>query len=184
VIGIGDASGGYVCRSGLDVAAMRRYAAAHPRRTLEGYHEPGIERCEGAEILEVPCDVLVPAAMENQITDRNAARIRARVVVEGANGPTTPRADAILAERGIAVVPDILANAGGVTVSYFEWVQGLQSFFWDEEDINARLERIMVSSFDQVYGLAEERGIPLRLAAYLVAVRRVADANLTRGIYP
>jgi glutamate dehydrogenase (NAD(P)+) len=184
VIGIGDASGGYVCRSGLDVAAMRRYAAAHPRRTLEGYHEPGIERCEGAEILEVPCDVLVPAAMENQITDRNAARIRARVVVEGANGPTTPRADAILAERGIAVVPDILANAGGVTVSYFEWVQGLQSFFWDEEDINARLERIMVSSFDQVYGLAEERGISLRLAAYLVAVRRVADANLTRGIYP
>ena len=184
VVGIADASGGYLCSAGLDVPAMRRHADAHPRRLLEGFQAPGLERCTGAEILEVPCDVLVPAAMENQLTARNAGRVRAAVVVEGANGPTTPAADAILEERGIAVVPDILANAGGVTVSYFEWVQGLQSFFWDEDDINHRLERIMVSSFDQVYELAQERAISLRLAAYLVAVRRVADASLTRGIYP
>jgi glutamate dehydrogenase (NAD(P)+) len=184
VIGIADASGGYVCRGGLDVAAMRRYVEQHPRRCLEGYETPGLERVGGAEILEMPCDVLVPAAMENQITDRNAGRIRAQVVVEGANGPTTPGADAILEQRGITVVPDILANAGGVTVSYFEWVQGLQSFFWDEDDVNARLERIMVSSFEQVYELAQERAVPMRLAAYLLAVRRVADASLTRGVYP
>ncbi|HWQ14449.1 MAG TPA: Glu/Leu/Phe/Val dehydrogenase [Roseiflexaceae bacterium] len=184
VIGIADASGGYICRTGLDVAAMRRYVEQHPRHLLQGYEAPGLERVSGTEILETPCDVLVPAALENQITERNAGRIRAQVIVEGANGPTTPGADAILEQRGIPVVPDILANAGGVTVSYFEWVQGLQSFFWDESDVNARLERIMVHSFDQVYDLAHERGLPLRLAAYLLAVRRVADANLTRGVYP
>nr|PZN18034.1 MAG: glutamate dehydrogenase [Chloroflexota bacterium] len=184
VIGIGDASGGYVRGSGLDVAAMRRHAAAHPRRLLEGYQAPGLERVGAQELLEVACDVLVPAALENQITGRNAERIQAEVIVEGANGPTTPEADAILEERGITVVPDILANAGGVTVSYFEWVQGLQSFFWDERDVNARLERIMVGAFNQVYELSRERGIPMRLAAYLLAVRRVADAALTRGVYP
>ncbi len=184
VIGIGDASGGYVRGSGLDVAAMRRHAAAHPRRLLEGYQAPGLERVGAQELLEVACDVLVPAALENQITGRNAERIQAEVIVEGANGPTTPEADAILEERGITVVPDILANAGGVTVSYFEWVQGLQSFFWDERDVNARLERIMVGAFNQVYELSQERGIPMRLAAYLLAVRRVADAALTRGVYP
>jgi glutamate dehydrogenase (NAD(P)+) len=184
VIGIADATGGYVRRAGLDVGAMRRHADAHPRRLLEGYQTPGLQRVSGAEILEVPCDVLVPAALENQITDRNAGCLQAQVIVEGANGPTTPDADAILEQRGIPVVPDILANAGGVTVSYFEWVQGLQSFFWDESDVNARLERIMVGAFDQVYELAQERGVPMRLAAYLLAVRRVADANLTRGVYP
>jgi glutamate dehydrogenase (NAD(P)+) len=184
VTGIGDATGGYVRPAGLDVAAMRRHAAQHPRRLLEGYQAPGLECVGAAELLEAPCDVLVPAAMENQITERNAERIRAKVIVEGANGPTTPAADSILDERGITVVPDILANAGGVTVSYFEWVQGLQSFFWDERDVNARLERIMVSSFDQVYELAQERAIPMRLAAYLLAVRRVADAAETRGVYP
>jgi glutamate dehydrogenase (NAD(P)+) len=132
----------------------------------------------------LPCDVLIPAAMENQLTELNAPRIRAKAIVEGANGPTTPTADAIFEERGITVIPDILANAGGVTVSYFEWVQGLQSFFWDELDVNAKLERIMVNSYEQVYTLAEQRQVSMRLAAYLLAVRRVADANVTRGIYP
>ena len=137
-----------------------------------------------AELLELPCHILVPAALENQITARNASRIHAQVIVEGANGPTTPAADAILDERGITVVPDILASAGGVTVSYFEWVQGLQSFFWDEDEVQSRLERIMVNAFEQVCALASRRRVSLRLAAYLLAVRRVADATLTRGMYP
>jgi glutamate dehydrogenase (NAD(P)+) len=184
VIAVSDASGGYIRRGGLDIKALRAYAAQHPRRLLEGYTAPGLEQITNAELLELPCDVLAPAALENQITDLNASRIRARVIVEGANGPTTPSADAILEDRGITVVPDILANAGGVTVSYFEWVQGLQSFFWDEIDVNAKLEKIMVDAFDQVYTLSKQRGVSMRLAAYLLAVRRVADATLIRGIYP
>ncbi len=184
VIGVSDASGAYVRRGGLDIKALRQYTATHPRHLLEGYQAPGVERITNAELLELPCDVLVPAALENQLTDLNASRIRAKVIVEGANGPTTPAADAVFEDRGITVIPDILANAGGVTVSYFEWVQGLQSFFWDEQDVNAKLERIMVNAFEQVYTLAEQRKISMRLAAYLLAVRRVADATLIRGIYP
>jgi glutamate dehydrogenase (NAD(P)+) len=184
VIAVSDASGGYIRRGGLDIKAMRAYAAQHPRRLLEGYTVSGLEQITNTELLEQPCDVLVPAALENQITDLNASRIRAKVIVEGANGPTTPAADEILEDRGITVVPDILANAGGVTVSYFEWVQGLQSFFWDEIDVNAKLEKIMVDAFDQVYTLSKQRGVSMRLAAYLLAVRRVADATLIRGIYP
>jgi glutamate dehydrogenase (NAD(P)+) len=184
VIAVSDATGGYVRRGGLDIKAMRQYAARHPRRLLDGYQAPGVEQLTNAELLEIPCDVLIPAALENQLTELNAPRIRAKVIVEGANGPTTPDADAIFEDRGITVVPDILANAGGVTVSYFEWVQGLQSFFWDEQDVNAKLERIMVNSFEQVRSVAEQRHISMRLAAYLLAVRRVADANITRGIYP
>jgi glutamate dehydrogenase (NAD(P)+) len=184
VIAVSDASGGYVRQGGLDIAAMREYTTKHPRHLLDGYQAPGVERVTNAELLELPCDVLVPAALENQFTELNAPRVRTKVIVEGANGPTTPLADAIFEERGITVIPDILANAGGVTVSYFEWVQGLQSFFWDEMDVNAKLERIMVNSFDQVHSLAEQRRISMRLAAYLLAVTRVADANVIRGIYP
>jgi glutamate dehydrogenase (NAD(P)+) len=184
VIAVSDATGGYMRRGGLDIPAMRAYAAKHPRHLLEGYHAPGVERISNAELLALPCNVLVPAALENQITASNAPDIHAQVVVEGANGPTTPDADLILQERGITVIPDILANAGGVTVSYFEWVQGLQSFFWDELDVNSKLERIMVNAFEQVRSVAEERGVPMRLAAYLLSVRRVADATITRGIYP
>jgi glutamate dehydrogenase (NAD(P)+) len=184
VIGVSDATSGYYCRAGLDVAGMRRYVESHPRHTLEGYHSASCEQVSNAALLELPCDVLIPAALENQITAANAERIRAGIIVEGANGPTTPEADAILEERGVVVVPDILANAGGVTVSYFEWVQGLQEFFWDEADINQKLERIMMQAFDQVAAMADERRVSLRLAAYLLAVRRVADAVLIRGIYP
>jgi glutamate dehydrogenase (NAD(P)+) len=184
VIGVSDASGGYYCAHGLDIPAMRQYADRHPYHLLEGYRAPGVEPIGGNELLELACDVLIPAALENQLTGANADRIRAKLIVEGANGPTTPEADAILGERGIPIVPDILANAGGVIVSYFEWVQGLQEFFWDEQDINEKLERIIVGAFQQVNAMAEQHHIPLRLAAYLLAVQRVADANTTRGVYP
>lgn len=182
VVAVSDVSGGYYHPHGLNIPAMLEYVQRN--RTLEGYHEPGLERVTNRELLELPCDILVPAALENQITVANADRIRARIVVEGANGPTTPAADEILYDRGIFVVPDILANSGGVTVSYFEWVQGLQEFFWSEEEINERLERIMVRSFAQVLDLALKRKLQLRTAAYLVAVKRVADATTIRGIYP
>ncbi|MEF3272976.1 MAG: Glu/Leu/Phe/Val dehydrogenase [Chloroflexus sp.] len=184
VIGVADASGGYYCARGLDIPAMRTYAARQPFNLLEGYSGPGVERISGKDLLELECDVLIPAALENQLTGANADRIRARLIVEGANGPTTPEADTILGERGVIIVPDILANAGGVIVSYFEWVQGLQEFFWDEHDVNEKLERIIVGAFEQVYAMAKQRRIPLRLAAYLLAVKRVADANTTRGVYP
>ena len=128
--------------------------------------------------------MLIPAALENVLNERNADAIRARIVVEAANGPTTPEADAILEDRGIRVVPDILANAGGVTVSYFEWVQDLQAYFWTEDEVNARLRRIMESSYVDCLDLAEDRKVSMRMAATMLGVQRVADAHLTRGLYP
>jgi glutamate dehydrogenase (NAD(P)+) len=184
VVGVSDATGGYYRPSGLDIAGMRTFTDRHSFRMLEGYEAPGVTRTGGMELLELECDVLIPAAVENQITELNAARIKASVIVEGANGPTTPDADRILTERGVLIVPDILANAGGVIVSYFEWVQGLQEFFWEEVDVNDKLERIIVGAFDQVWTMAQERQLPLRTAAYMLAVQRVADANSTRGVYP
>ena len=182
VVAVSDVSGGYYNPRGLDIPAMLRYARLN--RSLSGYTQPGLELVSNSELLELPCDILVPAALENQITGANADRIKARIIVEGANGPTTPTADEILYDRGVFVVPDILANAGGVTVSYFEWVQGLQEFFWSEEEINERLERIIVRSFTSVLELALKHKIPMRTAAYMVAVKRVADATMIRGIYP
>ncbi len=180
IVALSDVDGGIYNPAGLDPQAVVRHV-----RTAGGLARyPGAEPVSNAELLELPCDVLVPAAIEGQITADNAARIGAAVIVEGANGPTTPEADAILAGRGVLVVPDILANAGGVSVSYFEWVQDLQSYFWSEEEINAHLERIMVSTFERVTAVARDRRVTLRMAALIVAVRRVADALLTRGIYP
>ncbi|MGQ0572343.1 MAG: Glu/Leu/Phe/Val family dehydrogenase, partial [Armatimonadota bacterium] len=135
-------------------------------------------------LLELPCDILVPSALESQITAENAARLRTRLIVEGANGPVTPGADDVLDDRKITVIPDILANAGGVIVSYFEWVQGLQQFFWSEDEVNENLERIIVRSFGQVAQTAEERRTSLRTAALIRAVDRVAEALYLRGIYP
>jgi glutamate dehydrogenase (NAD(P)+) len=182
VIAVSDVSGGYYNKHGLNIPAMLQHVREY--RSLEDYKEPGIEKVSNAELLELKCDILVPAALENQITGTNAGRIKARIIVEGANGPTTPAADDILYDHGVFIVPDILANAGGVTVSYFEWVQGLQEFFWTEEEINERLERIMVRSFSSVLDLALKHKISMRTAAYMVAVKRVADATMIRGIYP
>jgi glutamate dehydrogenase (NAD(P)+) len=180
VVGLSDIHGGVYNPQGIDVPLALRYSKEHG--SLRGL--PATEAVTNAELLELPCDVLVPAALENQLTGRNAARIKAKLIVEAANGPTTPDADRILNDLGITVVPDILANAGGVTVSYFEWVQDLQRFFWAEPEINARLESIMTRSFDAVVQKADEQQTNLRMGAYLLAVARVAEATELRGVYP
>ncbi len=180
IVAVSDVDGGIYAPRGLDPRAVIAHVREHGR--VAGY--PGTEPVTNTALLELPCDFLVPAALEGQITRKNASAIKTKIVVEGANGPTTPEADEILAERGVLVVPDILANAGGVVVSYFEWVQDLQAYFWTEAEINAQLERIMVQSFAAVVGLARARGVDLRIAAMIFAVQRVADALMTRGIYP
>jgi glutamate dehydrogenase (NAD(P)+) len=180
IVAISDVRGGIYAPNGLDPRAVLR----HMQTTGQVAGFPGTETVTNAGLLELPCDFLVPAAIEGQITHANAARIQAKIIVEGANGPTTLEADEILDDCGVLVVPDILANAGGVTVSYFEWVQDLQSLFWSEEEINQRLEQIMVRAFHGVVGLAREREVNLRTAGLIYAVKRVADALLIRGIYP
>ena len=136
------------------------------------------------EFLEVPCDILVPAAMENQLTHKNAPHIKAKYVVEGANGPTSNEADRILNKRGIVVVPDILANAGGVTVSYFEWVQDIQAYFWNEKEINAKLQEIITRSFHDIYDIHAKDKVDMRLAAFMLALRRLGAAVRCRGVFP
>jgi glutamate dehydrogenase (NAD(P)+) len=180
IVGLSDISGGVYNPNGIDVMRALRYSQEHGG--LRGL--PDSEQVTNQELLELPCDVLIPAALENQLTAQNASRVKARLIIEAANGPTTPEADRIFQDRGITVVPDILANAGGVTVSYFEWVQDLQRFFWSENEINQRLERIMVRSFQGVQDRAERQRTSLRMGAYLLAVARVAEATEARGIYP
>ncbi|MBL8449778.1 MAG: Glu/Leu/Phe/Val dehydrogenase [Dechloromonas sp.] len=180
VVAVQDVSGTVHCDAGLDLEALRRHRAA--TGSLVG--APGSIALEQEAFWGVPCDFLVPAALEAQINKHNAAAISARVIVEGANGPTTPEAEAILAERQVLIVPDVIANAGGVTVSYFEWVQDFSSFFWSEEEINQRLERVMGEAFAAIWQLAEERGLPLRTAAFVIACSRVLEARAIRGLYP
>jgi glutamate dehydrogenase (NAD(P)+) len=180
VIAVSDSKGGIYNRNGLPIARVLE----HKGRTGTVADFPEADRVTNEELLELPCDILIPAALETQITARNADRIKARIIGEAANGPTTPAADEILYERGVFVIPDILANAGGVTVSYFEWVQGLQEFFWTEREVNAQLERVMVGAFQNVLRLAQAHRVHMRTAAYLLAVDRVARATTTRGIYP
>ncbi len=180
VVAVSDISGGVYNPRGIDVPLALRYSKEHG--SLLGL--PGTEAVTNRELLELPCDVLIPAALENQLTKENAARVRARLIVEAANGPTTPDAEEILYDKGVTLVPDILANAGGVTVSYFEWVQDLQRFFWAEHEINQRLESIMLRSYDAVCQKANEQNTHLRMGAYLLAVARVAEATEIRGVYP
>ncbi|HDI11149.1 MAG TPA: Glu/Leu/Phe/Val dehydrogenase [Candidatus Acetothermia bacterium] len=184
VVGVSDVSGAFYCEQGLDIPELVEYAQHSPHRLLAGYSAPGVQEIPKEELLTLDVDVLIPAALEGQITEQNAGRIRARIVVEGANGPTTPEADVILEERGVTVVPDILANAGGVVVSYFEWVQNLQCFYWDEEETNARLARVMRRAFQEVWDYARHRETSLRIAALMLGIERVVQAIRLRGIFP
>jgi glutamate dehydrogenase (NAD(P)+) len=151
-------------------------------RYLEGF--PGAESVTNQELLELECDVLIPAALQNQITEKNAGRVRAKLMVEGANGPTSLEADAILRERGVFVVPDVLANSGGVTVSYFEWVQDAQQFFWTEDEVNERLTKILSRAFREILAFALDRKLDLRTASLWRGIERVANAKRLRGIFP
>ncbi len=180
VVGVSDVSGGIYNAKGLDIAAVVQYTAANGR--LRGFH--GADAVTNAELLTLPCDILIPAALEKQITEQNADKITAKIIAEGANGPTTPEADALLHDKGVIVLPDIFANAGGVTVSYFEWVQALQAFAWSESEVNSRLQTIMVRAFNDVYELAQEHNVSMRTAALVLAVKRVVDATQTLGIFP
>ncbi len=180
VVGLGDSSGAVASRDGIDVSA----AVEHKQRTGALVGLAGVEPIASAALLELDCDVLAPCALEQVITERTAGRVRARIVCEGANGPTTPAGDAILEQAGIVVLPDILANAGGVVVSYFEWVQGLQETFWKEEEVNARLDEIVVRAFTETWETSQRLGSSLRTAAYGTAVTRVIEALTVRGLYP
>ena len=179
VVAVSDKSGGVYNPKGLKIRDVLQHS--RQKRFLADYKEA--DHIKNEELLTLDCEVLVPAAMENVITSQNAKAIKARIICEGANGPTTAGADKILDENGVFVIPDILANAGGVTVSYFEWVQDRGGYFWDEDTVNSRLERIMVESFDEVAGMAGRHGINLRIGAYMLAIERVAAVHRLRGMY-
>jgi glutamate dehydrogenase (NAD(P)+) len=181
VVAVSDVGGGIFNPRGLDPAALLKHLRSGAE-TVVGY--PGTDAITNAELLELDVDVLVPAALEGVIHEGNAANVRARFVIEGANGPTTPDGDKILEDKGVIVVPDILANSGGVAVSYFEWVQDLQAYFWSEDEVNDRLKLLMENAYAEVSTLAHDEGLSLRTAAQVIGVGRVADAHRTRGLYP
>jgi glutamate dehydrogenase (NAD(P)+) len=180
VVAVSDSRGGAYNPDGIDVLA----ALAHKqeRGTLEGL--ANAERVTNEELVELPCDIFAPCALEQVVTEENADRVKARVICEGANGPVTPTADAILEDRGVLVLPDVLANAGGVVVSYFEWVQGLQEYFWREDEVNAKLHDIVARAFEEAWQTRDRYETSLRMASYGLAVQRVAEATTTRGLYP
>ncbi|HWH02306.1 MAG TPA: Glu/Leu/Phe/Val dehydrogenase [Gemmatimonadales bacterium] len=179
IVAVSDKSGGLINPKGLDVPDLIQWVREH--RQLAGY--PKAEAITNEQLITCDCDVLVPAALENVITSKNAPKIKAKIICEGANGPTTPGADKILQDKGIFVIPDILANAGGVTVSYFEWVQDRGGYFWDEATVNSRLEQIMVKSFNDVVALADKHKVNTRIAAYMLSIDRVAAMHRLRGMY-
>jgi glutamate dehydrogenase (NAD(P)+) len=180
VIAVSDSQGGIYNPKGLDPDDV----LAHKRETRSVVGYSGADTLTNAELLELACDILVPAALEKQLTGENAPRVQTKIIAEAANGPTEPEADKVFDERGVFVIPDILCNAGGVTVSYFEWVQDLQHFFWDEREVNQKLEEIMNSAFDEVLKVHLEKQVDMRLAAYIRAIDRVNRATMIRGIYP
>jgi glutamate dehydrogenase (NAD(P)+) len=180
VIAVSDSSGGIFNSAGVDVAA----ALVHKRSGGALTDFSGGDRISNEELVTLECDVLAPCALEQVVTDENADQVQAKLIVEGANGPVTPAADDVLESNGVLVLPDVLTNAGGVVVSYFEWVQGLQEYFWKEDEVNARLNEIVTRAFDETWATYTERGTSMRLAAYGLAVQRVAEATVTRGLYP
>jgi glutamate dehydrogenase (NAD(P)+) len=180
VVAISDSRVALHNRSGIDIAA----AFAHKREHGSLIGLKNTEEISANELITLDVDILAPCALEQVITEENAADVRAAIICEGANGPVTPAADAILEDRGVLILPDVLANAGGVVVSYFEWVQGLQEYFWKEAEVNAKLNDIVSRAFDETWETAERRKLPMRVAAYGLAVQRVAEATVTRGIYP
>jgi glutamate dehydrogenase (NAD(P)+) len=179
IIGVSDRTGGFVDTKGLPVDKLLE--VADKNHSLEGC--PYGDKISNAEVLELKCDILVPAALEMQITEKNAARLQCRILAEGANGPTTPEADAILQDKGVFLIPDILANAGGVVVSYFEWVQDLQNFFWNEAEVNNKLREILLKAFQEVLAMSQKQSVNMRLAALMIGIDRVARAMLWRGFY-
>lgn len=183
VVAVSDIAGAVYNPDGLDIPAIRKHLSVRGA-TLATYEDASVQRLSNEELLELPVTLLVPAALENQINEGNADRIKAKVIVEGANGPTTNEADEILAKKGVVIVPDILANAGGVVVSYFEWVQNLQHLSWTEEEVNQKLYKIISEAFAGVWDIAQEKEVTLRTGAYLIAIKRVVDAKKLRGIWP
>jgi len=180
IVAVSDVRGGIYNPKGLNIPTLTEYAKVNG--TVVGFQDS--EPVSNAELLELDCDILIPAAMQGQLTGDNAKNIKAKIIVEAANGPTTPLADSILKDKGVLLVPDILANAGGVVVSYFEWVQDLQSFFWTETEVNNRMAQIMNRAYEEVFTASKKYDVDLRSAAYVVGVSRVAEATITRGIYP
>jgi glutamate dehydrogenase (NAD(P)+) len=180
VIAVNDSRGGIYCEHGVDAQKVLE----HKEKTGSVVGFEGSDGITSEELMALECETLVPSALENILTEDNAGNVKARMVAEAANGPTTPEADKILFDKGVFVIPDIYSNAGGVTVSYFEWVQNIQQLFWTEKDVNMRLRNIMTEAFQQLIRLCEQHKIPMRLAAYALGVGRVAEALRVRGIYP
>lgn len=183
VVGISDVTGGYYAPDGIDIEKAVAHVTNHPKKLLEGFTQPGMKQVSGEEVLLVEAEVLAPCALEGAINGKNADKIKAKYIVEGANGPVTPEGDAILDAKGIIVVPDFLANSGGVIGSYFEWVQNLNGFFWTEEEYNNRLIPIMTDNFYRVWNYTKTHDVKMRRSAFLVAIKRVADAVKMRGTF-
>jgi Glutamate dehydrogenase/leucine dehydrogenase len=184
IVAVSDVYGGVYCKDGLNMDEITRFLKEKKGTFLKDYNVPGVAHISNEDVLTADVDVLIPAALENQITDETAIKVKAKVIVEGANGPTTVEADKILEEQGIKVVPDILANAGGVVVSYFEWVQNIQSLMWDEAEVNSTLEKVMIKAFNEVWNKAAEKQTTMRMGAYMVAISRIANAKKIRGVFP
>ncbi|MBA7531159.1 Glutamate dehydrogenase [subsurface metagenome] len=184
IVAVSDVTGGFYNPKGLDLNSILKHVESSKNHLLKGYQKKGTETISNEELLLLDVDVLIPAALENQITGKNASKVKAKFIVEGANGPTTTEADSILEEKGAIIVPDILANSGGVVVSYFEWVQGLQCFFWDVNQVNSNLEKIMTNAFDSIWALSEKEKTNLRNAAFMIALKKIGNALRERGIFP
>lgn len=184
VVAVSDVSGGVYCKNGLDIDEIIAFLEGNDGKLLVDYNKEGIKHISNEDVLTADVDVLIPAALENQITETVAKDVKAKIIVEGANGPTTIEADKILQKNGKVIVPDILANAGGVVVSYFEWVQNIQALTWDEDEINRTLEKIMIKAFNEVWTCSKDKNLSMRLGAYVVGLDRIVKAKKIRGIFP